>query len=126
MKFEQVCQSLNEFFMQKSIARVLLPLAVPLMFICVAFQWLGNFVSLGGVANAVSYLGFFFMMALVLSLCNFKMAAIGFIVFSLLYGFNVVKSLIKYRSMNWAGIIYLAVYLFFAYQSYKKSLQINQ
>lgn len=124
MKFEEVCRSFNVFLAQNHFISVLLPIAVPVMLVCVALQWLGMFVSLGGIVNAISYLGFFFMLLLVLSLCNFKMAAVGLGIYSLQYLFTFMKSLISYRSVNWAGIIYLAVYLYLAYRSYKKSLSI--
>lgn len=126
MKFEQVCQKLNEYFTQKHVIRILLPISVPIMFICVALLWLGNFISLGSVTNTICYLGFWFAVVMVLSVCNFRMTAAGFGVYALLHAFNIVRSLIRYHSVDWSGVIYLVLYMYFAYQSYKKSLQINK
>jgi len=126
MKFEQVCQSMNSFFQQNSIIRVLLPISVPIMFVCVTVQWLGNLISLGGVANAISQIGFFLMVFLVLSSCNFKMASVGLGIYALMYLYYILRSLLKYHSLNWGSVVYLVVYGYFTYQCYRKSLQINR
>jgi len=125
MNFEQVCQSLNVYFGQKPLFKVLLPLSVPLMFVCVILQELGRFVSLGSVVSALSFIGFFVGILLVLSNCNFKMAAIGFGIYALGYVYNVLLSLIKYQYINYSSIIYLLLYGFFAYEAYKKTIKVN-
>ena len=126
MKFEQVCQSINAFFAQNPIIRVLLPLSAPLMFVCVALQVLGNFISLGSVMSAVSYIGFLFMLILVLSECKFKMASIGLAIYAATYVYSLLRSIFKYHTVNWVSVIYLLLFGYFAFQSYRKSLQINK
>lgn len=123
MKFEQVCQSLSVYFSQKPIFKVLLPLSVPLMFICVILQELNRFISVGSVVSSLSYIGFFVALLMVLSTCNFKMASIGLAIFSLGYVYNVLYNVIKYQYINYSSVIYLLLYGFFTYQAYKKSLQ---
>lgn len=124
MNFEQVCQSLNVYFGQKPIFKVLLPLSVPLMMVCVVLQEVGRFISLGSVVSAVTYIGFFLGLLLVLSTCNFKMAAIGLGIFALGYAYHVIYSLIKYQYINYSSVIYLLLYGFLAYEAYKKSIKV--
>lgn len=126
MKFEQVCQSINAFFAQNPIIRVMLPLSVPLMFVCVALQVLGNFISLGSVMSALSYIGFLFMLILALSECKFKMASIGLAIYAATYVYSLLRSIFKYHTVNWVSVIYLLLFGYFAFQSYRKSLQINK
>lgn len=126
MKFEQVCQSLYSYLIQNRVVRSILPYAGFIMFLCAGLQLLGSFVSLGSFAYTGSYLGFLFMMLLVLSLCSFKLAAIGWGIRSLQYLYYVLRAMLKDHYMNWTAIIYLLVYVCFAYQCYKKSLQVNE
>jgi len=126
MKFEQVCQSMNTFFKQNPIIRILIPISIPIMLICVAFQVMGYFIALGSVMQTVSYLGFFFMVLLVLSECRFKMAFIGLGIYALMHVYPTLLSLLKFHAMNWGGIINLLFFGYLAYQCYRKSLQINQ
>lgn len=60
MKFEQVCQSINMFFKQNPIIRVLIPISAPLMVGCAVIYALGYFIALGSAIQALSYVGFFF------------------------------------------------------------------
>ena len=126
MKFEQVCQTINTFFKQNPVIRILIPISVPLMLLCVAFQVLGNFIELGGFIQAVSYLGFFFMVILVLSECRFKMAFIGLGVYAVMHVYTILRFLLKYKIMSWASIMNLLDFGYLAYQCYRKSLQINK
>ena len=126
MKFEQVCQSLYSFLIQNRVIRSILPYAGLIMFLCAGLQLLGAFVSLGSFGYAGSYLGFLFMMLLVISMCSFKIAAIGWGIRSLQYLYYVLRAIINDLYMNWTVIIYLLVYVYFAYQCYKKSLEINE
>ncbi len=126
MKFEQICKSMNIFFAQNAAMRILLPISIPIMMVCLILQWLGYFITLGGAVNAIAFLGFFFSILLVLSTCNFKMVSIGLGIFSLIYVYNIIRSLFKYHTLNWGSIIYFAVFGYLTYQCYKKSVQINQ
>lgn len=126
MKFEQVCQTISTFFKQNPVIRILIPISVPLMLLCVTFQVLGNFIDLGDFIQAVSYLGFFFMVILVLSECRFKMAFIGLGVYAVMHVYTILRFLLKYKIMSWASIIKLLVFGYLAYQCYRKSLQINK
>lgn len=126
MKFEQLCQSINMFFMQNPVIRILIPISAPIMLACAALQALGCFIALGGVVQALSYLGFFFMMLLILSECKFKMASTGLGVYTLMQGYLVLRSLLKYHVMNWGSIVYLLVFGYLTYLCYRKSLQINK
>lgn len=125
MKFEQICQSLNTYLGQNPVIRVLMPLGMPLMFVCVILQILGRFISLGSVISTVAFLGFFFFLLLVLSNCNFKMAAVGLGLFTITYLYSFLYSLFKYRNFNYSAVIYVLVFGFFAWQAWRKSLQIN-
>ncbi len=126
MKFEQVCQSLNAYFGQHPVFKVLLPLGMPIMMVCVILQEVGRFISLGSAMSTITFFGFFLGLLLVISLCNFKMAAIGLGIYALGYLYAVLRSLILYHSVNYSSIIYLLVFGFFAYEAYRKSLLINK
>lgn len=126
MKFEQVCQSINSYFSQNPIFRVLLPLSVPILLVCVVLDVVNCFISLGSVMNAIVYFIFVLAFLLVISTCNFKMIAISLGVEGLTYVYMIIYYLIKYRTFNYSAIIYLLVYGFLAYQAYRKSIQINK
>ncbi len=126
MKFEQVCQSLYAFFSQNRIIRAILPYAAPLMFLLEGIHFVGMFIWLGSAVNIISYLGFFFMILLILTLCEFKIAAVGLSIYAAQYLYNILSNILTSRRMEWGSVIYLIIYIFFAYQSYKKSLQINE
>lgn len=122
MKFEEVCQTLNAYFTKKNFLNVLLPLSVPIMLACAILQFVARFISLGSIVNAVTYFGFYFALLMVLSLCNFKMAAIGLAIYALDYVYSLVYNLIRYQYVSASTIIYILVYGFFAYEAYKKTL----
>lgn len=126
MKLEQVCQALGAYFEQHPVFKVLMPLGTPIMLACVILQEVGLFVNLGSVVETIAYLGFFLGLLLVLAACNFKMSAAGMGIFALGYLFSVLRSLIQYHSIYYSGIIYLLLFGFLAYQSYRKSLLINK
>ena len=126
MKFEQVSQSMYEFFVQNHVVRVIMPYAVPIMLLFEALSVLGRFITLGSAVSVISYIGFLFMVILVLSLCNFRMAAVGFGIYALQYLFFVLKYLFRDYRMEWGSVIYFVVYAYFTYQCYKKSLVINE
>ncbi len=126
MKFEQVCQSLNAYFGQHPLFKVLLPLGTPIMLVCVILQEVGRFISLGSAMSTITLFGFFLGLLLVLALCNFKMAAIGMGVYALGYLYAVLRSLIKYQSISYSGILYVLLFGFLAYEAYRKSLLINK
>ena len=126
MKFEQVCQSINTYFSQKSFFRVLLPLSVPILLVCVVLDVVNCFIRLGSVMNVIVYFIFILAFLLVISTCNFKMIAISLGVEGLTYVYTIIYYLIKYRTFNYSAIIYLLVYGFLAYQAYRKSIQINK
>lgn len=123
MKFERVCESFNVFLAQSRFIEKLFPAAMPLMLLCAALRLLGIFVPLGGVVNAVIYFGFFCMLLLVLSLCDFKMAAVGLLLYALAYLCSFLKSLFAYHSISWGVIIYFGVFLYLACLSFRKSMQ---
>lgn len=126
MKFEQVCQSMNTYFSQNRIGRVMLPVSVPVLLVCAVLSVVADFISLGSIVNTLVYILFFFALILVLSCCNFRMAAIGMGIFALDYLYGFLYSLIKYRAVNYSSLIYVLLYAFFIYQAYRKSLQINK
>ena len=122
MKFEEVCQTLNAYFTKKNFMNVLLPLSVPMLLVCAILRFVMNFISLGSVLSAVTYFGFFFALLMVLSLCNFKMAAIGLGIYALDYAYSLLYNLIRYQYVSASTVIYFIVFGFFAYEAYKKTI----
>lgn len=125
MKFEQVCQSGLAYFQQHPVFKVLLPISMPVMFGFVALRLLQNLISLGNFVSALTFLGFFLMLFLTLSQCNFRMSAFGLAGFALDYLLSFLTSLIKYKSLAYGSLLYLVVYGGLAFLSYKKSLTFN-
>lgn len=125
MKFEQVCQSALAFFQQSRIFKVLLPISIPIMFIVLALDILGIFVSLGSFVNALIFFVFFLSLFLTLARCNFRMAAIGLGVYALEYLISMLTTIIKYKYMPYGTIVYLVVYGILAFAAYKKSVSFN-
>ena len=125
MKFEQVCQTFNQYLSQQNYWRVLLPLAVPGMFVCAGLQLISNFIYLGAVVNVLSYVGFWLFLLLSLSTCSFRMSAIGLGIMGLDHVWNLLSSLFKYHSLNYSALLYLALYGGLAYLAYRKSLSVN-
>lgn len=125
MKFEQVCQSGLAYFQQHPVFKILLPISMPLMLACAVLQLVQNLISLGGFVSALIFLGFFLMLILTLSQCNFRMAAVGLGLFALDYLWSFLSVLIKYHSLSYGVLLYLAVYGGLAFLSYKKSIAFN-
>lgn len=126
MKFEQVCQTLNAYFAQHSLFRILLPLSVPVMIVCAAIQLVSSFISIGSVASAIVLFAFYLFLVLTISTCNFRMTAAGLGIYALYYVIALVKNLIKFRSLSWGALIYLVVYGGLAFLAYKKSVGFNK
>lgn len=78
MKFEQVCQTLINFFSQNSLVRICMPVCIPFMLICAAIQCIDDFISLGSVVHTAAFLGFLFALLLTLSVCSFRKKALSF------------------------------------------------
>ena len=121
MKFEQACQSLNAYFAQHPVFRILLPLGVPLLLVCAVLQIRGSFIALGGLVNAVTYIGCFLALILVVSACNFRMAALGLALITADYLISLLRSIISYHSMNWGALLNLLLFGWLAIQAYRKS-----
>lgn len=66
MKFEQVCQTMNRYFLQKGIFKIMLPISTPIMIVCVGFQLLNRFVSIGGAMSTLTYIGALLSLILVM------------------------------------------------------------
>ncbi len=125
MKFEQVCQSGLAYFQQHRIFKILLPLSIPLMFVAVALDILGIFVSLGSFVYAVLFFAFFLALAMTLAQCNFRMAAFGLGLYAIEYLISLLRTLIKYKYMPYGTLVYLVVFGFLAFLAYKKSVSFN-
>lgn len=95
MKFEQVCQSALAYFQQHPVFKILLPISMPVMLVCVVLSLLQNLISLGGFVSALDYL-------------------LAFLV-----------SLIRYHSLSYGALVYLVVYGGLAFLSYRKSMTFN-
>ncbi len=121
MKFENVCQTLNQYFKQNAIFRVLMPFAMIGMYVCAGLSLLGNFIYLGSLMNPLLYIGFWLFALLTLSNCDFKSAANGFGIYGIGYIYSVLYSLIKYKSLAYGALLYVALYGYFAFMAYRKS-----
>lgn len=126
MKFEQVCQTMNRYFMQKGIFKIMLPISTPIMIVCVGLQLLNRLISLGGAMGTLTYIGAWLSLILVISRCAFKIAAFGMGGLALGYLYTFLHSIIKYHSVNYSALIYVLLFCVFAYQAYKKSIVINR
>ncbi len=125
MKFEQVCQSALAYFQQHPVFKILLPISMPVMLVCVVLSLLQNLISLGGFVSALVFLGFFLMLFLTVAQCNFRMAAVGLAGFALDYLLAFLVSLIRYHSLSYGALVYLVVYGGLAFLSYRKSMTFN-
>lgn len=125
MKFEQVCQSGLMYFQQHRIFKILLPVSMPLMLVCVVLFLLQNLVSLGSFVSAIVFFGFILMLILTIAQCNFRMASIGLAGFALNYLISFVVSLIRYHHVAYGTLVYLVVYGGLAFLSYRKSITFN-
>lgn len=125
MKFEQVCQSLNSYFGEQAYGRILLPISVPAMLACVLVRLVGYFLNLGSFIPVLVQLAFFLFLLMVLSACNFRMAAAGLGVYAVYFLCAFLKNLIKYHSLSWGSLLNLAVFGFLAFMAYRKSVSFN-
>ena len=119
MKFEQVCQTALAYFQQHPVFKILLPISMPLMLVCVVLRLVQNLVSLGSFVSALIFFAFLLMLFLTVAQCNFRMAAVGLAGFALDYLLSFVVSLIRYHSLAYGTLLYLA------FLSYKKSMTFN-
>ena len=125
MKFEQVCQTALAYFQQHPVFKILLPISMPLMLVCVVLRLVQNLVSLGSFVSALIFFAFLLMLFLTVAQCNFRMAAVGLAGFVLDYLLSFVGSLIRYHSLAYGTLLYLVVYGGLAFLSYKKSMTFN-
>jgi len=125
MKFEQVCRSALMYFQQHPVFKVLLPISMPLMFACVLLRLVNDLISLGSFVSALTFLGFFLMLFLTLSQCNFRMVAFGLCGFTLDYVITFLESLIRWHSIVYSSLLYILVFGGLAFLSYKKSMTFN-
>ncbi len=125
MKFEQVCQTALAYFQQHPVFKILLPISMPLMLVCVVLRLVQNLVSLGSFVSALIFFTFLLMLFLTVAQCNFRMAAVGLAGFALDYLLSFVVSLIRYHSLAYGTLLYLVVYGGLAFLSYKKSMTFN-
>ena len=123
MKFEQVCQTALAYFQQHPVFKILLPISMPLMLVCVVLRLVQNLVSLGSFVSALIFFAFLLMLFLTVAQCNFRMAAVGLAGFALDYLLSFVVSL--YHSLAYGTLLYLVVYGGLAFLSYKKSMTFN-
>lgn len=123
MKLEQVCQTLNAYLSQKPLFRTLMPLAPVLAIVFAAVSLLGNWISLGSFVNALCFVGFLVGLLLALSLCQFQMLAVALGLWAVDYAYGFLYNLIRYRSLAYGSLLYLAFYGALAFLSYKKSLE---
>lgn len=121
MKFEQACQPLGDYFAQHPVFRILLPLGVPMLLACAGLRIVGSLIALGGLVNAVTYIGFFLALILVVSTCNFRMAALGLALASADYLIALLHSLISFHSLNWAALLDMLVFGWLAVQAFRKT-----
>lgn len=126
MKFEQVCQPLNAYFAQHPVFRVLLPVSMPAMIICAAIHLVSGFISIGSVASALVLVLFCLFLILTVSTCSFRMSAVGLSVYAAYYIISWLKNLIRFHSLSWVSLIYLAVYGGLAFLAYRKSIDFNK
>ena len=126
MKFEQVCQSALAYFQQHPVFKVLLPISMPVMLVCVVLRLVQNVISLGSFVSALLFFVFILMLFLTVAQCNFRVAAIGLAGFALDYLLSFATSLIRYHSLAYGTLLYLVVYGGLAFLSYKKSVEINR
>ena len=125
MKFEQVCQTALAYFQQHPVFKILLPISMPLMLVCVVLRLVQNLVSLGSFVSALIFFTFLLMLFLTVAQCNFRMAAVGLAGFALDYLLSFVVRLIRYHSLAYGTLLYLVVYGGLAFLSYKKSMTFN-
>lgn len=123
MKLEQVCQTLNAYLSQKGPFRTLMPLAPVLAIVFAALNLVGNWISLGSFVYALCFIGFWVGLLLALSLCQFQMVAIGLGLWAVDYAYGFLYNLIRFRSLAYGSLLYLAFYGALAFLAYKKSLE---
>jgi uncharacterized integral membrane protein len=125
MGIEKVGIAFNEYCCNNKFLKVLLPINIPLLFICAILRNVQNFISIGSSTGAIVFFGFILSVLLTFSKSEYRMLSIGLGIYSLDYVYSIVRYLFKYQTLNWNSIIYFVVWGFFAFMAYKKSLRIN-
>lgn len=125
MKFEKVGMALLEYCQENRILKVLLSLDVILLIGSAVINLLGNFISMGSLVNSLAGWIFYLGIILVIARSNYKMLSIGLGIALIECVYQILRSLIKYKSLSWGALIPALIYGFFVYQAYRKSLKIN-
>lgn len=128
MEFNQVCQSLQQFFLSNRFCKVLMPLSVPLMFAGAGLTLLNRFISVGGFVSAAAYFAFMLGLLMVLSNQLFQLASYGLGIWAAAYVLSFLQTALfnKYvHIITWGNVVYSLVWGYLAYLLYKKSLVKN-
>lgn len=119
--YQRIASELKAFFTGNSIFKALLPLDVYILYACLAALVLNNFISLGGLLNAIAYYGFFFALLLVFSNQNNKVLYTGLFIYAAAEAFQVVKYGVfqSYRFIDFFSLITFIIFGYLAYLIYK-------
>lgn len=125
MGIEKVGIVFNEYCCSNKFLKVLLPINIPLLFVFAVLRNVQNFISLGSLVGTVVFIGFILSVLLTFSKSEYRMLSIGLGIYALDYIFNILRSLFKFHYINWSSVLYLALWGFFAFMAYKKSLRMG-
>ena len=125
MKIESVCQSLRAYLSKYAAAQILMPLAAPALYVCGALFVLNGLVSLGTVITAAAFLAGVVMMVLTLAQCQFFALAVGLGLYALNYAIHFVRSVLLFRYVAYASLLYLLFYGVLAWLAYRKALSLR-
>ncbi len=124
MEFNQVCTSLQQFFMSNKFCRILMPVSMPLMFVSAGLKLLDRFISIGSFANSIAFFAFMLSLLMVLSNQLFQIASYGIGIWAIVYVTSFIQALFgKYSHIiSWGSLTYALIWGLLAFLLYKKSL----
>ena len=122
MGFENVCKSLNNYFSNNKLFAPLQVFALPVTIVCAALLVLNNFISFSGFQHIV-LIAFWLFFFILLAGENYLMVAVALGLKAVDYLIPFLRGLFKYHSFWWYYVLYVAIFGYLAYVSYKRSVK---
>jgi hypothetical protein len=126
--YQKVGNDLKAFFSTHPIFKILLPLDMIIIYVCVGAMFLNNFLSIGGLLLAIAYYGFFLGLILALSNQNSQLLYVGLFIYSASEAFQVIRyaTFSTYRFLDFYSLITAALFGYLGYLVYKQSSKVIQ
>lgn len=126
--YQKVSNDFRGFFTSHPIFKILLPLDMIIVYVCVGAMVLNNFIVIGGLLSAIAYYGFFLGLILAVSNQNNKVLYLGLFIYAASEVYQVIKYAIflSYRFLDFYSLITALIFGYLGYLVYKNRFKLDQ